>query len=104
MRAHESTQAGLAGLESMLMEVTAGRVPSARLRSIHALNAGALIRPIIHSDEQVGDLRIPSLGEGYIVPLFRQVDRPSGSDLSLESTWERGGGPRRSRAGCWPHI
>ncbi|GLX92089.1 hypothetical protein [Herbidospora sp. NBRC 101105] len=89
MRAHESTQTALAGLEQMLMEVTAGRTPSAKVRSIHALNAGALIRPITRSDEQVGDLRIPSLGEGYVVPLFRRVGDPSGSDLSLESTWEQ---------------
>ncbi|NAS23316.1 hypothetical protein GT755_16630 [Herbidospora sp. NEAU-GS84] len=89
MRAHESTQTALAGLEKMLMEVTAGRTPSAKVRSIHALNAGALIRPITRSDEQVGDLRIPSLGEGYVVPLFRRVGDPSGSDLSLESTWEQ---------------
>ncbi|TKK84951.1 hypothetical protein FDA94_27575 [Herbidospora galbida] len=89
IRGHESTQTALASLEKMLMEVTAGRVPSAKVRSIHVLNAGALIRPIIPSDEQVGDLRIPSLGEGYVVPIFRRVGDPSGSDLSLESTWDR---------------
>nr|WP_062340804.1 hypothetical protein [Herbidospora sakaeratensis] len=88
LRAHESTQTALAGLETMLLEVTAGRVPSAKVRSLHALNAGALIRPIITGDEQAAGLRIPSLGEGYVVPLFRRVDDPSGSDLSLEATWE----------------
>ncbi|WP_066364833.1 NACHT domain-containing protein [Herbidospora mongoliensis] len=89
MRAHESAQAGLAGLESMLMEVTAGRAPSAKVASIHALNAAAPIRPISQSDDQLGDLGMPSLGEAYVVPLFRRLADPGRSDLSLESTWER---------------
>ncbi|WP_061299920.1 NACHT N-terminal helical domain 7-containing protein [Herbidospora cretacea] len=88
MRAHESTQAGLVGLEKMLMEVTAGRIPSAQMARLHALNAAALTRPISQSEDQVGDLRMPSLGEGYVVPLFRQMTDPTHHDLSSESSWE----------------
>ncbi|GAB1824512.1 NACHT domain-containing protein [Herbidospora sp. RD11066] len=86
MRTHEPSQVGLAGLQAMLMEVTAGRVPPPKSASIHALNAAALTRPISQSDEEFG-LRMPSLGESYVVPLFRLIADPSRSDLSLESVW-----------------
>jgi hypothetical protein len=77
---------GLAGVEKVLAEIGAGRVPSDRCAALARVYQAALRRPILPAGESPEGLHMPLLGEAYINPDFRaaQVRR---SKLILSAIW-----------------
>jgi len=77
----------LAGLETLLRDVSDGTVPDDRLVALTRAYRADLDRQIVEPGDVPEDLEIPTLGEAYIDPRFRVADVPTGSTPSEESWW-----------------
>ncbi|MBO3746636.1 hypothetical protein J5X84_11215 [Streptosporangiaceae bacterium NEAU-GS5] len=91
LREHEATQelvqTGLAGLTDILTGMASGRVPQAKLTSLHAANVAAFGHPISETGDLPDGIRLPTHLDGYVNPCFRAVPYQRSIDLSAESAW-----------------
>ena len=90
---HQATRAeirqvniGLAGVEKVLADVSAGRAPDERRLALARAYQAALHRPILSSGEIPEGLRMPTLGEAYVNPQFRTAQMQM-TDLPAEEHW-----------------
>lgn len=89
---HASTRAqvcsGLSALESLLTNLTDGRLPERRRATLARAHAVALDRPLTVGTDLGGGLRLPSLGRGYIDHRFRMAELDLAAQPAVESWWE----------------
>lgn len=78
---------GLAGLERMLTEIAAGRIPDERRLGLSRAYRAALDRPILSSDDSLDGVRLPSLGSAYVNPRFRAAAVEYAERIGEESWW-----------------
>lgn len=78
---------GLAGLERMLTEIAAGRIPDERRLGLSRAYRAALDRPILSSDDSLDGVRLPSLGAAYLNPRFRAAVIEHAERIGEESWW-----------------
>lgn len=79
---------GLAGIERILTDFTAGRAPDARRQALAVAYQGALSRPILPASEVPDGLCLPPLGEAYVNPDFRAAECVGADHLAEESWWQ----------------
>ncbi|WP_214416691.1 NACHT domain-containing protein [Sphaerisporangium fuscum] len=88
---HQATRAelsvGMSRLEELLTEVSSGRVPEDRMRSIAGANRALLDRPVAQSGDVPEGMVMPSLAEAYIHPRFRVAEVGTAGDPSSEQWW-----------------
>ena len=91
---HQATRAeirqvnlGLAGVEQVLADISAGRVPDERRLALARAYQAALHRPILSSGEVPDGLRIPLLAEAYVNPGFRTAQVQTTERLAEEHWW-----------------
>lgn len=92
---HQATRAqlrslsgGLAGLERLLTEMAAGKIPDDRRSSLSRAYRAALERPILTWSDSLQGVRLPALGAAYVTPDFR-VSEVVGSERIAEESWWR---------------
>jgi hypothetical protein len=95
LREHQATRTevrtlgiALASLERTLTEISTGSVPDERRTSLTRAHRAELERPIVESGDVSAGLRIPTLGQAYVVPRFRARQIGDGGRPSEESWWE----------------
>lgn len=93
---HQATRAeirqvniGLAGVEKVLADISAGRVPDERRLALARAYQAALYRPILSSGEVPEGLRIPLLSEAYVNPEFRTAQVQMTNRLAEEHWWNK---------------
>ncbi|MEV4350336.1 hypothetical protein AB0J83_38260 [Actinoplanes sp. NPDC049596] len=93
-RRHAATQAEVAGLatamsgmQRLLTDISTGRHPDDRRAAIANAYRAALDRPIVESSDAPAGLRIPTLAEAYVQPLFRVARVAPGVPPSDEKWW-----------------
>ena len=81
---------GMQDLKGMLAAIDAGHNPDDRRLALSTAYQAALQRPVLISGHTHQGLRLPRLGESYIVPDFRavKVSGDAARRLSDESWWE----------------
>ena len=91
---HQATRAeirqmsiGLAGVEQILVDISAGRVPDERRLALARAYQAALHRPILSSGDLPEGLRIPLLAEAYVNPEFRTAQVQTTERLAEERWW-----------------
>jgi hypothetical protein len=92
---HQATRAeirqvniGLAGVETVLAAISAGRVPDERRLALARAYQAALHRPILSSGDVPEGLRIPLLAEAYVNPEFRTAQVQTTERLAEEHWWD----------------
>jgi hypothetical protein len=92
---HQATRAeirrvniGLAGVETVLAAISAGRVPDERRLALARAYQAALHRPILSSGDVPEGLRIPLLAEVYVNPDFRTAQVQTTERLAEERWWD----------------
>ena len=95
LREHRATQAevgrvgaALAELGRMLEEISTGRAPDQRRQALARAYRKALERPVVAAGAVPGELRLPTLGDGYLAPRFRVQPVHFDVKLSDESCWQ----------------
>ncbi len=91
---HQATRAeiqrvniGLAGVEEILADISAGQVPDERRLALARAYQAALHRPILSSGDVPEGLRIPLLAEAYVNPGFRTAQVQMTERLAEEHWW-----------------
>lgn len=79
----------LAGVERMLTQAATGRAPDERRLGLAREYRAALGRPITESGDAPPGIRIPTLEEAYVEPLFRVAPIASGTVASDHGWWRR---------------
>ncbi|MGI5148417.1 NACHT domain-containing protein [Plantactinospora sp. CA-294935] len=94
LREHAGTRAevrevaaALADLERLLAEATVGRLPSERRAGLTRAYAAELARPVVESGDVPAGIRVPTLGAGYVPPLYRIAELGPAARPSEESWW-----------------
>jgi hypothetical protein len=89
---HSATRARMRGLGVALTDlgevldgISTGRVPDARRAALARANEAALDRPIVEAGDVPPGLRVPTLGEAYVTPLYRVAN--AGGRTSDEGWW-----------------
>jgi hypothetical protein len=89
---HQATRSelrvGLAGLEDLLRAMACGQVPDQRRAALARAYRAALEKPITPAGENTAELRVPSLGEGYVDHRFRVAEVSASSQPGRESWWD----------------
>jgi len=89
---HMATRAefrsGLAGLERLLQSIASERVPDQRRAALAQAYRAALSKPIAPTGEIPAELRIPTLGDGYINHRIRVATVSASSEPAYDSWWE----------------
>ena len=80
---------GLADLETLLLQMGSGCIPDQRRTGLVNAYRSALDRPITLGDEVTGDLKIPTLGEGYVDHRFQVAELDATAEPSRASWWKR---------------
>jgi hypothetical protein len=95
LQQHRATQAevgrvgaALAELGRMLEEISTGRAPDQRRQALARAYRKALERPVVAAGAVPGELRLPTLGDGYLAPRFRVQPVHFDVKLSDESCWQ----------------
>ena len=84
-----SVRKALARLEDVLSETTSDLTPEVRLAELAGAYRGALRRPLVKSTEVPDGVRIPSLSDAYVDPLFQVVtDTDRALAPSLLAWWD----------------
>jgi hypothetical protein len=78
---------GMAGLEQMLADVAAGRVPDDRRLGLSRAYRAALQRPILSTGDGPEGLRLPLLGDAYVNPDYRAAAVRQADRFAEESWW-----------------
>jgi hypothetical protein len=81
-------RSGLAGLERILQSIASERVPDQRRAALAQTYRAALSKPIAPAGEIPAELRIPTLGEGYINHRIRVATITASSEPAYDSWWE----------------
>ncbi|GLH95615.1 NACHT domain-containing protein [Phytohabitans aurantiacus] len=77
----------LAGVHRLLTDISTGRVPDERRAGLATAYRSALGRPIVESTDAPPGLRIPTLAQAYVEPLFRVAEVGTGVRPSDEQWW-----------------
>lgn len=85
---HQATRRALAGLEGLLRELSAGRVPDDRRESLGRAYRALLTRPILSEGDAPDEVVIPTLAASYIDPDYRIVTSLDGRSAASESLWD----------------
>ncbi|MGN9911479.1 NACHT domain-containing protein [Phytohabitans sp. LJ34] len=92
LREHSATRAelrglgvALTGLGGVLDAISTGRLPDARRAALARANEAVLDRPIVEAGDVPPGLRVPTLGEAYVTPLYRVAN--AGGRTSDEAWW-----------------
>ncbi|BCB91233.1 NACHT domain-containing protein [Phytohabitans suffuscus] len=75
----------LTGLGRVLDDISTGRVPDERRAALARAGEAALDRPIVEAGDVPPGLRVPTLGEAYVTPLYRVAN--AGGRTSDEAWW-----------------
>ncbi|SNY73793.1 NACHT domain-containing protein [Paractinoplanes atraurantiacus] len=93
-RQHAATHAAVGGLatamsgmQRLLTDISTGRLPDDRRAAVAGAYRAALDRPIVESSDAPPGLRIPTLAEAYVQPLFRVARVQPGTPPSDEQWW-----------------
>ncbi|MFF5077002.1 NACHT domain-containing protein [Actinoplanes sp. NPDC000266] len=93
-RRHAATQArvdelatGMSSMQRLLTGISTGRLPDERRAALANAYRAALDRPIVESSDAPAGLRIPTLDEAYVQPLFRVARVRPGVPPSDEQWW-----------------
>lgn len=94
---HQATQAGIrrlgtgmAGLERMLADIAAGRVPDDRHLGLSRAYRAVLQRPVLTTADAPPGLSLPVLGDAYVNPDFRAVEATGSADQFADESWWEG--------------
>src|SRR5712691_2002912 len=94
---HQATQAGIrrlgtgmAGLERMLADIAAGRVPDDRHLGLSRAYRAVLQRPVLTTADAPPGLSLPVLGDAYVKPDFRAVEATGSADRFADESWWEG--------------
>jgi hypothetical protein len=88
MATRDEFRSGLAGLERILQSIASERVPDHRRAALAQTYRAALSKPIAPAGEIPAELRIPTLGEGYINHRIRVATITASSAPAYDSWWE----------------
>ncbi|XVU22330.1 NACHT domain-containing protein [Actinoplanes sp. CA-054009] len=79
--------AAMSGMQRLLTDISTGRLPDGRRDALAGAYRAALERPIVESSDAPPGLRIPTLAEVYVQPLFRVARVQPGVPPSDEQWW-----------------
>ena len=79
---------GMVGLERMLADIAAGRVPDDRRLELSRGYQAVLKQPVLTIEENLSQgLRLPSLGDAYVNPDFRAVEAAGLEERFTDESW-----------------
>jgi hypothetical protein len=92
-REHEATRAelgaALAGLSEALAGISTGRAPDERRAALARAYRAALDRPVVEASDAPQGLRLPTLAEAYVEPVFRAAEVVPYARPSDQRWWGR---------------
>jgi hypothetical protein len=91
---HQATRAdvrrlstGMAGMERILADISAGRLPDDRRLALSRAYQAVLRQPVLTSADAPHGLRLPLLGEAYVNPDFRVVEATRLTERFANESW-----------------